>query len=98
MKPGTLVMLKVPEGSDIKDYAPPNGACGEVVHPGEFLQEIAIGDSCVLFPHTPSKGSTKMWRVPTTWLIPLSDPDADISDKTSEDFDVTMDKPITETI
>jgi hypothetical protein len=93
MKPGTLVILV--GGTEVHV---PKGSCGEIKDAGPFKHEIPVGRVAVDFPYHPSGTSTNLWCVPLTWLIPLNDPDADISDKTSEDFDVTMDKPIVETI
>ncbi|MGZ8887972.1 MAG: hypothetical protein ACXW1D_00270 [Halobacteriota archaeon] len=84
MKPGTLVMLRVSEGIPPKV---PNGAIDEVV---DIYTDI--GSVVVMFPRHPSPHPTATWSVLTKYLIPLSDPDIDVSEEDEVKLGEMLDK------
>lgn len=81
---GTLVMMKAPENFIRKDNAPPNGAIGEVMDGSKYSSRIEIGSVVCDFPRHPSGKTTDWWAVPTSFLIPLSDPDLDVTTEEDE--------------
>lgn len=85
MKAGTMVMLRAPAEEIAKwmDTAPRNGACGEVMNTEGTLECLENGQVGVLFPSHPSPYSSKGWAIFSKWLLPLSDPDADMGENES---------------
>jgi hypothetical protein len=72
---GAIVM---PEGG------PQSGAIGEV-KPNTGFEDVLEMDQVVIdFPQHPSPSTSKWWRVRKKYLIPLSDPDIDLSVETPE--------------
>ncbi len=90
MKPGQLVMLIKAGTSGI-----PVGAIGEVQDHARWSMYVPTTNVVVDFPNHPSDTASKLWHCPVTWLIPISDPDADVSDTTGmpvkEQLEVTYD-------
>lgn len=72
---GTIVMLRCPLPLTLEEHLIVNGAVGEITS----LVSNLPGDVRVLFPSYPSEHSSKQWNCKKEWLIPLSDPDADVS-------------------
>lgn len=85
MKPGTIVMYRIPEGFI---SAVPSGAIGEVLD----IYTENIGCVVVMFPSYPSTHSTGAWSPQKKHLIPLSDPDIDVSETECDVLDKELEK------
>lgn len=82
MKPGTLVLLKIPSGYAEKEGLPKSGAIGEVKEPTPAQRpNLEIDCVSVEFPNYPSPAVHKNWDTPIKWLTPISGPDIDITEK-----------------
>ena len=77
MKPRQLVMLVGGCNTDV-----PRGATGEIKDPTPWKANLSYNDVIVDFPKHPAPSTVKHWCCPISWLIPLNDPNADISDTT----------------
>lgn len=78
MKPGQLVML-VKHPPTIKATTPPKGSIGEVVQlPEDKAIHLKMACVAVEFPGHPSEVKSGLWEVPVEYLIPITDPDADV--------------------
>ncbi len=90
MKVGTLVMLINKIGTDQR-FTVPVGAVGEVISTensryttGEPVDKGRVG---VVFSKHKCNSSTGGWAVFRTNIVPLSDPDADVTTSTIDELD-----------
>lgn len=90
MKPGTLVMAKI-VGELAMEQGLRVGSIGEIVLSPTPI--IKIGHVCVKFPGTHTAYGD-LWQALPSSLVPISDPDADIS----EQDDIVLNKDIEEKV
>lgn len=92
-KPGQLVMLISTHGFD-KSHTdrPVVGSIGEVIPwRDDFSKYADVGHSvAVFFPNYPSDSVSNAWALSHSHIIPINDPDADITEHTE--------KPVTENL
>jgi hypothetical protein len=84
MKVGTVVM-KIAMGNPLIPMKIPVGAIGEIIEPVKGMS-IHIGCVAVFFPAYPSGLIGNGWQVDSKLLIPINDPDADITETEEEDL------------
>ena len=97
---GTLVMLQIPEAVLSTMSMPPwvpNGTVGEVVDSSKYSKEIAIGEVGVDFPSHQSGLESKLWKVPSVWLIPLSGPELLDEDVVDNPYNTPYEKVVVDT-
>ena len=83
LKIGTIVMLRSPLPLSLESHSIVNGAIGEVsTAPPDIVGQVVVD-----FPQYPSWAKNKLWECKPAWLIPLSDPDMDLSEDTTKNVD-----------
>ena len=81
-KVGMLVMLRSPLPLTLEEHGIVNGAIGEITSlVSHFPDSVTL-----LFPSYPSDTKSKEWHGKKAWLVPISNPDAELGNDTYMEF------------